>query len=625
MDPYPLSDQQRAIAEAPWKQPALILAPPGTGKTHTVVARICHLVTQQGLQAHEVLVLSFTRAAVREISERLCGQIRDNDLHDNLRFVSLLTFDSFATRLMITADPDLELCKKGYNARIQMAIEQIRDPVSGEASIAGKIRHLIVDEIQDLVGHRAELVRTLLERIDGGFTLLGDPAQAIYGWALRDEGGGIDVDELLRWVRTWDWIPGLSESDLQFDYRSGGTIADRTSTIRERILAPGGDAEEVRDDLEQIIAGFESAGSAAEPGEALRNVSEGSLCILCRTNGELLQVASRLASEGLHYCLRPRSEDYALPPWIGRVLGLIKLPRISKQQFLEEWAQRIPEDYLPDQELAWRWLTRITGEDRGSLDLEKLRHELYRGRRLPDEADALLDAGSNGLMLSTIHASKGREFDRVVVLDPKRKKNQENEDHLEEARVLYVAATRSKDEILRLGRQGIPFMMKWNCRNGRKRWISASQSGYYYIEIGCNGDFDPCSPVSTYLYDQIELATRNQEYLWENVKSGDDVLILQERRGRYRFYRIFHGHTDESKGELISELSSEYFWDMFGALKGLSKGKRFGFPMSMKTLKVAALTTEVLPPYPENVHQPFKISRFCLGVRVKGMGYLWKK
>ena len=625
MDSYPLNNVQRSIAQAPWNQPALILAPPGTGKTHTVIARICHLITEQHLQPHEVLVLSFTRAAVREISERLNQQIRDLNLHDNLRFVSLLTFDSFATRLMITADPNLDLHKKGFDARIGMAIERIRGSSSGEAQIVGKIRHLVVDEIQDLVGNRAELVRVLLENIQGGFSLLGDPAQAIYGWALQDGSQGIDINELLQYVRTREWIPGLFETDLSVDYRSGGKIAERTAHLRDRLLSPGEDAEEVRDDLIDLIESFESAGSAAEPAGPLRDTQVGTVCILCRTNGELLQVASRLSAEGLHYRLRSRSEDYALPAWIARVLSEVELSKISKSQFMSGWAKKISSGTLTDPELAWRWLMRVTGECNGKLDLDKLRSEFYRGHRLPDEADALLDAGSNGLMLSTIHASKGREFDRVVILDPGRQIGKGYENHLEESRVLYVAATRAKEDILRLSRQGIPFMMKWSCRDDRKRWISSSRNGRYYIEIGCNGDFDPCSPVSTYLYPTLKDADRTQEYLWKEIRVGDSLTIKQERRGKYRFYRVFHGSSKTEEGQLLGQLSSDYFWDMYGALKGLSKGKRFSFPFKMSTLKVAALTTEVLPLYPENVHPPFRKSRFCIGIRIKGMGYLWQK
>ena len=50
------------------------------------------------------------------------------------------------------------------------------------------MRHVLVDEIQDLVGPRAQLVMALLRLADAGFTLFGDPAQAIYGHQAAQQG-----------------------------------------------------------------------------------------------------------------------------------------------------------------------------------------------------------------------------------------------------------------------------------------------------------------------------------------------------------------------------------------------------------------------------------------------------
>lgn len=55
--------------------PVRIIAGAGTGKTRTLVARIEHLVNDKGIPAHEVLALTFTHKAARELNERLiaCG------------------------------------------------------------------------------------------------------------------------------------------------------------------------------------------------------------------------------------------------------------------------------------------------------------------------------------------------------------------------------------------------------------------------------------------------------------------------------------------------------------------------------------------------------------------------
>jgi len=51
--------------------PLLIVAGPGTGKTHTLTRRIAWMVTERGVPAGQVLAVTFTQRAAREMGERL--------------------------------------------------------------------------------------------------------------------------------------------------------------------------------------------------------------------------------------------------------------------------------------------------------------------------------------------------------------------------------------------------------------------------------------------------------------------------------------------------------------------------------------------------------------------------
>ena len=42
-----LTEEQRAVSEAPVGARQLVIAGPGTGKTHTLVARLAHLVEEE--------------------------------------------------------------------------------------------------------------------------------------------------------------------------------------------------------------------------------------------------------------------------------------------------------------------------------------------------------------------------------------------------------------------------------------------------------------------------------------------------------------------------------------------------------------------------------------------------
>jgi superfamily I DNA/RNA helicase len=60
------------------------------------------------MPSSEILVLSFSRAAVAEIRSRLSGFV-ERGAPDDLRFLNVRTFDSFATRLMVASDDGIDL------------------------------------------------------------------------------------------------------------------------------------------------------------------------------------------------------------------------------------------------------------------------------------------------------------------------------------------------------------------------------------------------------------------------------------------------------------------------------------------------------------------------------------
>src|SRR4051794_10029883 len=84
----PTSEQQ-AVIDSPLSGGTLVLAGPGTGKTFTLIARVDRLLGEGG----HPLVLSFTRAVVRELHRRLRAT-GSTDAH----YLRPVTFDSFATR-----------------------------------------------------------------------------------------------------------------------------------------------------------------------------------------------------------------------------------------------------------------------------------------------------------------------------------------------------------------------------------------------------------------------------------------------------------------------------------------------------------------------------------------------
>lgn len=83
----PLSTEQEYAARAPIDRPLLIQSPPGSGKTHTLTARITHVASSlkaQGISG-SVLALTFSSAAAKEMRDRVlskaCTSVETRTFH----------------------------------------------------------------------------------------------------------------------------------------------------------------------------------------------------------------------------------------------------------------------------------------------------------------------------------------------------------------------------------------------------------------------------------------------------------------------------------------------------------------------------------------------------------------
>ena len=90
-----LNDPQRRAAEAV-EGPVLILAGAGSGKTRTVTYRIAHMVSNLGINPKEILGVSFTNKAAKEMRDRVIGLLGKRQT----RGITLTTFHSLGVRIL---------------------------------------------------------------------------------------------------------------------------------------------------------------------------------------------------------------------------------------------------------------------------------------------------------------------------------------------------------------------------------------------------------------------------------------------------------------------------------------------------------------------------------------------
>lgn len=76
--------------------PVMILAGAGSGKTKTLVTRITYLLDEKNLSPHQLLALTFSNKAAREMRERIAAELP----HLDIGSLQITTFHAFCARLL---------------------------------------------------------------------------------------------------------------------------------------------------------------------------------------------------------------------------------------------------------------------------------------------------------------------------------------------------------------------------------------------------------------------------------------------------------------------------------------------------------------------------------------------
>lgn len=597
-DPYdaspPLTSAQQDVVDLPADTLALVTAGAGAGKTHTLVRRLDRLVAEEDLSAGEILVLTFSRAAVRELRNRL---LRHGNAAGHVR---AQTFDSWALSLLIEVDASTDWAVMSFDVRIEGARAAIDDGLADE--LYEDLRHVVIDEVQDLVGARRELVESLIDRFECGFTLVGDTAQSIYGFTVPDaKERPSEANRFFEWLRN-TFGEDLTELPLEENFRALTDDARAAlpygPRLRELTESRGDDGRSLHRDLRDTLRGQLNLGKLDTFVASSLAEYPGTTAVLCRTNGQALVISEELAANGVRHRLQRSARDRVTPIWIGLLFRATESAILTRSTF----DGLIPSLPLPDgaePDQLWRLLQK-TGNDRGGdrvLDLRRLRVTIANGR-LPDEFTAQPPAK---LVVSSFHRAKGLEFDRVVVVDPgplqhttpnndkRRSKKPREIDTAEEARLLYVAMTRPREELLWLNALE---MRSIRTDHQLDRWARYSPNpSQYWMRLGLEvigGDVftDQPAGMRDFEGDVLEL----QEYLTKKVSPGDDVVLerlFPDAIGSEESppYLIMHGDRP------IGAASDQFRQHLYRHLKLNSGYEPRNWPLRLTGVRVDAIET----------------------------------
>ena len=278
-----LTPDQRAAATAP-VGPVLCIAPAGSGKTTTLVARIAWLVAT-GTPPERIAAIAFNKRAADELAERLGaalapigvspGAVRVRTFHalgreilqsagrsveplvDRSALLSSILphlepperrrLDTAISRLKldlrvsadaVAADPEAGPLARGFVAyALALAAtggldfdDLVAEALTALESNPGLLaewrrscHEVLVDEVQDVDRSQLELA-LLLSAPDNRIFLVGDDDQSIYGWRLADVRRVLDLAGRL---------PGLRRLDLVTNFRCPGPVVERAVRLVE--------------------------------------------------------------------------------------------------------------------------------------------------------------------------------------------------------------------------------------------------------------------------------------------------------------------------------------------------------------------------------------------------------
>ncbi len=395
-----LSPKQMEIISDKESRCIVVAASPGSGKTRVLVHKLASLLLLEDVKHEQLLMLTFARAAAVEFKQRLMGLI-GNAAH----FVEIKTFHSYCFDLLGRIG-NLDDAKDVVSRAAQMINEGEVEP----NRIAKTV--LVIDEAQDMSSEEYSLVRALMNANEEMRVIaVGDDDQNIY------EFRGSNSQYMAQLLR---------ESDGRFvemteNYRSSKQIVNYANAFVKGIRGRMKSMPIVSMSKEEgmVSVTFHSSAYMYEPlvRDLLQHRNQGSTCVLTQTNEEAVILVALLRKHGLQSKLIQSMDGFRF--WNMAEVRLF-LKYIDSKTHTPLIADAVWEDAKRKTYGAY-----VTSE---SLHYLKRCIEMFektnKAKYLTDfkefvfesSVEDFCDLSGADVVVSTIHKSKGREFDDVYML-----------------------------------------------------------------------------------------------------------------------------------------------------------------------------------------------------------------
>lgn len=555
-----LNDKQKEIIKSDSKN-ILVVAVPGSGKTHTLINRYIDIVMNKNVNPESIILITFTKKSGQEMFERInkyvpnklpyyvgslhglgykmlnkdnfsildekdtyeiimevAENITNNDIiikniysiYDKLSICDKLNLNDVLQKMDINIKFKSIISKilKYYNKLkeeqflldfndLMILLNKFLDSNNG-ILFREKIKYIFFDEFQDINPIQNSILERFKEK--SNIMVVGDDSQSIYSFR------GSSVDYILNYKFDTCYY-------LEDNYRSSpyiinffdNIIHNNIKKLNKKILSP-----KTENGVKPIIRQF---GNNSEQFEWIteqikdkynKGVKLKDIAILSRTNNSLINLELYLKKHNIQYVKNGVSilnkqhvkDLLAFVSLIYNKKNTISIKRILKLHNINHTKNISIELFKYNEKLNIFYNNFIKEDD--SIKIQLLRK--YMENQYPNETSDIkiiinffkeskdlkqsfndlylnIDIGSNEdkLLLSTIHSSKGLEWEHVYIIDcscdtlpcirPSFYKDEIN-NYEEERRLFYVACSRAKN-FLNLSFSGniSPFIKELNKDN----------------------------------------------------------------------------------------------------------------------------------------------------------------
>ena len=432
-----MSDEQKEIIEDTKTKAMMILAGPGSGKTKVLVHKIASLILREDIKPGQFMMLTFSKTAKWEFKSRI------HQLIGTLSYdIEVQTFHSFALKIIArtvngTSDELLQ-------SAIRDATKQI---VDGDVSLK-HISVLVLDEFQDINEESFALIKALYDASNGEMRIIavGDDDQCImehigsrvefidkfgeyFGQDEEEKSSSFKLYELLENYRSYSnivsycnsFIKGITkrykQQELYAHAKQSGSVKIHSYPMAKSLIPP----------LVEMIKSEEN----------LENIA-----ILTYTNEEVMQIYSLLLENNIESKYIIEKEKFHLKDLVEikefcYILDSYLLDETAyKEEYFYKALQTVKERYKESSNM--KFLEKVVSKFLDESD------EYYISQWDSYIYEIKLENFENykkNVLVSTIHKSKGMEFDKVFLLVNNIPKDDT------EKRLYYVGMTRAKYEL----------------------------------------------------------------------------------------------------------------------------------------------------------------------------------